>query len=157
MPTYSPYQHLNEPIRFFEKVRFTDCCWEWSAFVNPDRYGVFGIGSRTDGTRRTIGAHRWSYQFFTGPIPQGLEVDHLCRNRKCVHPDHLRLLTPEMNKRLGDFRGNGARQKAKTHCPYGHAYTPENTAVGHRGDRKCRACDRERARERRAAKRVHIS
>jgi len=100
-----------------------------------------------------MGAHRFSYQLLVGNIPEGLEIDHLCRNKICVNPAHLEAVTHLTNMRRGDHN-RGRHHAAKTHCPKGHEYTPENTYTSHRAlsdgtvglSRFCRACKRERAR-----------
>ena len=127
--------------RFWSKVHKTDFCWVWTAFINPDGYGIFGIGSRTDGSRRIIHAHRWIYLQTYGSIPDGYEIDHLCKNRACVRPDHLEAVSHKVNSQRADLSGNGEWQRIKTHCPQGHPYTPENTHT-YRGMKKCRTCDK---------------
>ena len=88
---------------------------------------------------RTLLAHRVAYEQMVGPIPEGLTLDHLCRNRACVNPDHLEPVTMRVNVLRGvGFAGKNAR---KTHCLRGHAYDAENTR--HYGPRRrCRACER---------------
>lgn len=84
------------------------------------------------------GAHRWLWERLVGPVSGALQLDHLCRNRACVNPDHLEPVTAAENVRRGAL---GAVRRAKTHCPQGHEYTPENTAR-RRGKRYCRECGR---------------
>lgn len=111
-------------------------CWLWSGSLVWGGYGQFKV------SRNTVRAHRFSYQFLVGPIPDGLHLDHKCRVRSCVNPDHLRPVTIRENNLLGE--GPAAWNMAKTHCPAGHEYTPENTRIGGRNkSRFCRACQAE--------------
>lgn len=137
--------------RFWSKVARdpTSGCWEWQAYRNPAGYGVFSM------RRKTLLAHRWAYEHFIGPIPEGLDLDHLCRNRCCCNPNHVEPVTRKTNVLRGDldamWRGYPSRNAAKTHCPAGHAYDERNTYVDKIGRRFCRACRcaRESARYRR--------
>jgi len=83
-------------------------------------------------------AHRISYELLKGDIPEGLDLDHLCRNRGCVNPDHLEPVTRKENL----LRGNTipAKHARKTHCPQGHEYTKGNTFISKSGSRHCRKC-----------------
>lgn len=114
-------------------------CWIWTAAKNRRGQGQFGVGSQTDGTRRLEVAYRWAYEATVGPVPDGLELDHLCRTPSCVRPDHLEPVTHQENMRRG-------RYGAATHCPHGHPYDEANTYRNpNSGNRLCRACGREAA------------
>lgn len=124
--------------RFWSKVDASGDCWEWKASTDKDGYGQYGVGSRTDNSRTKVKAHRYSYEALVGPIPQGLTIDHLCRRRSCVNPDHLEAVTIGDNNRRGATR---FRNGNKTHCPNGHPYDMFETG------RRCRRCYRNRQRE----------
>lgn len=132
---------MNVESRFMSKVLVnteTDC-WEWQAAIQPNGYGYFGL-SKEEGMKY---AHRISYELFRGPIEEGKQIDHLCRNRCCVNPSHLEVVDCRTNL----LRGNTiTRRNAEvTVCPQGHSYTPENTGVRAKdGSRWCRACNRDR-------------
>lgn len=108
-------------------------CWEWIGVVAADGYGHY----KTNG--RPHQAHRVVYEFLVGPIPEGLQLDHLCRNRKCVNPAHLEPVTAKENTRRADVVF-GIRSAA-THCKHGHPFDAENTKWVD-GRRTCRACRR---------------
>lgn len=127
------------PERFWAKVdqRGPDDCWLWIASLNDAGYGQITM---TDGVQRSLRAHRISYELLVGPIPEGLEIDHLCRNRACVNPRHLEPVTGAVNKqRARPFR---KPIEPKTHCPNGHEYTLGNTQIMKDGTRLCRTCQR---------------
>lgn len=118
-------------------------CWLWTAATDGCGYGWFG----SSGGRAK--AHRYSYEVAVGSIPEGLCIDHLCRVRCCVNPDHLEAVTLAENVRRGK---SGEFNAAKTRCPNGHPYDDENTYIwnGKRGCRECRrAADRRRGRHER--------
>jgi hypothetical protein len=122
-----------------------DSCWVWLAYTGTDGYGR----ARSQG--RQLVVHRVIYQLVMGVVlPPEIQVDHLCRNRSCVNPVHLEPVTASENLRRADPL---AYQKAKTHCPSGHAYDEQNTRRHPRtGGRTCRACHRDSERRRRAAR-----
>lgn len=122
--------------RFWAKfVRAEDGCWNWTGHVSGQGYGRF----RWQGS--TVGAHRAAYELLVEPIPDGLTIDHLCFNTRCVNPSHLEPVTNAVN--LGR-----SRKATKTHCVHGHEFTPENTSRQTNGTRKCRTCSAERQRRR---------
>src|SRR5699024_1617461 len=106
--------------------------------------GRFGMPGATRADWRMKLAHRVSYETFAGPIPEGLDLDHLCRNRSCVNPEHLEPVTRSENLRRSPLM---ARGQDKTHCPHGHEYSPENTRITKAGARACRTCERKRNRD----------
>jgi len=109
-------------------------CWLWTACKNRDGYGIFQMAGRPQK------AHRVSYEMHVGPIPEGLQLDHLCRNRGCVNPDHLEPVTTQENTRRGNVGKNHAD---KTHCPQGHKYAGDNLYIDPRGKRQCKTCRRQ--------------
>lgn len=113
-------------------------CWEWQRKLSKEGYGRIGINYKV------FLAHRVSYTIFKGSIPDGIDIDHLCRNRKCQNPDHLELVTRGENVRRGmAWKVSGMLQRAKTHCPHGHPYSEENTIIvkDKKGNyRSCRVC-----------------
>lgn len=99
-------QWASDADRFWSKVNKGEGCWDWGGARRGPGYGAFRIGGRLDG--KIIPAHRFSYELVNGPIPDGLVIDHICRNPSCVRPDHLRACTQQHNVeyRRGANRNN---------------------------------------------------
>lgn len=133
--------------RFWAKVDKGGECWVWTAGLNHEGYGKFWLNGRT------IAAHRVAYILTSGPIPEGLTIDHLCRVRACVRPDHLEAVTIQENLARAPLALGGFNAR-KTHCPQGHAYDEANTRVRPDGRRLCRSCDRARSAQRWAKQRA---
>lgn len=130
--------------RFTQKVEITPTCWNWKACITKDGYGYF----RTENGMSF--AHRVAYEHHHGiKIKSGLEIDHLCRNRKCVNPAHLEVVTKYENW----IRGFSFSKinKMKTHCLRGHPLSGDNLGVGNKRPRVCKACDRLRHRHKKVA------
>jgi len=119
--------------RLLAKVSVGDACWEWTGCRERSGYGSFYMG------QRRAYAHRAAYQLLVGPIPDGLQVDHLCRNRACVRPDHLEPVTQRENILRG--ASPAAHRAQQTHCLRGHRYEP-STTQWKRGRRECLICSR---------------
>lgn len=84
--------------RFWDKVNFTESCWLWEAATTDDGYGSFWVSKKL-----RPGAHRYSYVFCVGDIPENLMLDHLCRVRNCINPDHLEPVTCKENTLRGIY------------------------------------------------------
>lgn len=137
---------------FWKKVDTSGICWEWTA-AKVAGYGRFAVTSVQRGPGRFAAAHRYAWEQLVGPIPAGLQLDHLCRNHSCVNPDHLEPVTIRENLLRGSTVTR--RNAAKTHCPRDHELTGDNLMPSRlaRGERECLTCSRDKVRERRAAKR----
>lgn len=107
-------------------------CWVWQLRISAG----YGYAYRPGG--EAIGAHRLYYEELVGPIPEGLEPDHLCRNKACCNPGHLEPVTHRENSLRGE--GACAVNARKTHCKHGHPFDEENTSVNRHGHRRCLAC-----------------
>lgn len=122
--------------RFWEKVmpEPNSGCWLWVGALSKG-YGSISVSGRNQG------AHRVSYEMLRARIPDGFDIDHLCRNPSCVNPDHLEPVTRAVNVQRGMVPiVNAARPASPHHCPQGHEYTHVNTKITKAGSRKCRRC-----------------
>lgn len=127
-----------EEKRFRAKYQVSDNgCWEWLAGTRGDGYGLFHLAP-TGGscTARGVRAHRYAYEAVNGPIPTGMVLDHLCRNRRCVNPEHMEVVTLKENC----LRGMSPNMLVyrSGYCKRGHPHTPENRISGKRGCRLCK-------------------
>ena len=120
-------------------------CWIWIGASRGRGYGCVGIPRFLSNQFPSRGAHIVSYVMARGAVPIGCEIDHLCRNHRCVNPGHLEPVTHTENIRRGDTVAYGTFKRSRTHCPNGHPYSTENTALNSRGHRRCRECHRAEA------------
>lgn len=128
----TPIERFMAKVEWGEKFDGTYCLL-WRGAVSSNGYGNF-LNQRP---------HRWLYERWVGPIPEGLVLDHLCRRVLCVNPMHLEPVTQLENVRRG-LHGS------ETHCRHGHEFTPDNTRVRKNGSRACKTCLVQRTREWRA-------
>lgn len=125
--------------RLWSRVDKSGNCWIWTGPTDGKGYGTIGFGGRG----RNVYVHRLAYELIVAPIPEGLQIDHLCRVPLCVRPDHLEAVTQRENILRGT--APSAVNARKTHCVNGHRYTPETTITAPDG-RRCRVCKQERDR-----------
>lgn len=138
--------------RFWQKVALSaepDGCLLWMAALDPHGYGRFGT------TTGTVFAHRFAFELVVGPIPEGLQLDHLCRVHSCVNPAHLEPVTGHENTIRG-ISGSAINAR-KTVCVHGHPFDEENTSYLTRGGRQCRACWRKKAADKAVLRRLTSS
>lgn len=140
-----------DPIsRFFARIDFDgpvfrgEPCWVWKGALSSAGYGRITVAGVL------MYAHRFGYELLVGKIPPGHEIDHLCRRRNCVNPNHLEAVTPGLNRLRGI--SPAAMNAQKTDCKNGHALTGPNLIIGPTGCRRCRECKRVYERNRYAAK-----
>lgn len=116
--------------RFWNKVEKSDYCWNWKASTFRNGYAQFHPD------KNSVLAHRFAYELVIGKIPQGMTIDHLCRNRSCVNPAHMEIVTRRENILRGE--APAAIHARKTHCPKGHALPETRNKLGQRICKTCR-------------------
>lgn len=137
--------HKDPMEKFIDAIDvLRDGCWQWRNSLASDGYGKFWIA------QTQFLAHRFSYQLYIGEIPEGLQLDHQCRNRGCVNPEHLEPVTQKENILRG--AGLAAIAAKSTKCPKGHPYDAVNT----RGNRFCRGCHYENVRKSKERRSLHV-
>ena len=126
----------NGQAEFWAKVHKTETCWFWTGGQTSHGYGSFPLNGGS------VPAHRYAYELANGAIPPGKQLDHLCRNRACVRPDHLEAVSQRVNLLRGETIV--AAQARQRHCKRGHEFNAVNTRISRLGWRHCRICDRSR-------------
>lgn len=114
-------------------------CWVWTGYVHPSGYAWARPPRGTRGASWFV--HRFAYEAVNGPVPRGLVLDHLCRVRACIRPDHLEPVTSGENCRRGI--GPAALNARKTHCRRGHSLAGDNLLLWSDGRRRCAVCTRD--------------
>jgi len=135
-------KRIDPEIRFWRRVQVEmGGCWIFLGGRASGGYGVFYLAKG-----KPTPAHRFSYEQSIGPIPPGLELDHLCRTPDCVHPLHVEPVTHRENCKRGLHTGvlkHHANKRARTHCPKGHPFSGENLVIYEKNWRVCRTCRNE--------------
>ena len=143
-----PWPNMEE--RFWQgfTINIETGCWDWNGFLND------GYGGLYNGLRK-VAVHRYSYELRYGTIPKELEIDHLCRNPKCVNPEHLEAVTHKENMQRG-IVGESLRMRklARTHCYRGHPFAPDNVRLDKQGYRVCLQCAQEKRANRLVKERI---
>lgn len=124
--------------KFWDKILFTTDCWIWTASKDSSGYGKIMFN------KKIVSAHRMAYNLFFGEIPNKLEIDHLCRNRPCVNPNHMEVVTHKENCKRGDHVTNNYNRQ-KIFCPKGHELCLDNLVISDK-HRKCKICHNESVR-----------
>ncbi len=128
------FNHVETVARFWTKVEKTSTCWLWTRPIGPRGYALFWYHNGFQA------AHRIAYEWAKGEIQGGLHIDHLCRVRHCVNPDHMEPVTCAENVRRGI--GPSGINSRKTKCAQGHEYSGRNVRIAKSGQRECVTCRR---------------
>lgn len=138
---------VQDPAKlFWAKVDADGDCWEWMGARNPKGYGIFGTKGKN------VYAHRFAWEILVGPIPDGLIIDHRCKNTPCVNPDHLEPVTYSENITRGAGPYLTTIRRAVTHCKHNHEFTDENTYTyvwNGKVKRACIQCKKDRGQTKR--------
>lgn len=134
-PLFMPSPPIS--TRILARATREDDCLRWTGYTMANGYGVISWHDSRWLVHRAI----WTESM--GPIPEGLTIDHLCRNRACVNVAHMEVVTrAENSERGGGLPAAWAKYRERTHCKHDHEFTPENTRIGKDGHRICKACSR---------------
>src|SRR5262245_17007433 len=131
------------PIEAWPMTRQDDGCWVWKGSLSN------GYGILTDVNGKRVRLHRFLWERLNGPVPDGFQLDHLCRVRNCLNPDHLEVVTCRENVLRGI--GPAAVNARKVICIHGHPFAGPNLRINKRGDRACRTCVAAESKRRRVA------
>jgi hypothetical protein len=137
--------------RFWKYVtkKIGDECWEWHGALKNGYGSLWVRDSAYKNGGKMVATHRYSYELHFGPFDQSKIVHHKCHNKLCVNPNHLELADScGQHTLVCHPESETAKNKAKTHCMYGHEFTPENTIIERSGKRKCKTCERLRLKKR---------
>jgi hypothetical protein len=136
-------------VRFISKVDMANGCCVWVGATDSGGYGKFYLD------KKYLGAHRVAFEYFVGPIVSGMDIDHLCRMRLCVRPDHLRMVTRRENLLANGSLSSAKVNSDKIKCPRGHCYNKKNTYY-YKERRYCKLCSIDQQKKRRIeCRKVH--
>lgn len=147
-PVTKLYRDLD--TRFWSRVDAEGDCWEWVGPLVAAGYGYFRL-TPVPGSGAGVRAHRYGWEYLVGPIEEGFTLDHLCRNRRCVNPDHLEPATRGDNVLRGYSPNVRTYRSNRITCKHGHVWDSATTALDRKGRRYCRRCHAEGAARRRKA------
>jgi len=137
IPAFSNHERF---LKFISINKDSEC-WEWTGKLSPEGYGRFRV--KDNETWKIYGAHRVSYSLFCGDIKEGMMIDHICRNRKCVAPSHIRQVDSFTNVHENSMSITHI-SSLQTHCISGHELNSDNLVISKKG-RRCKICHRERS------------